>query len=195
MKNSAQIVGCFLLAVAVGGCDSVKKSILGAKTPPDEFAVFSRAPLSIPPDYGLSPPEPGKSRPQEITPRKQAEKAIIGGRRAGGAAASGRTPPVTASRGVQAILRDTGSLQAGSDIRKTINRDVTAPGQGDKKLTDKLMFWKDGPQEDVVVDPAREARRIRDAKSKGQKVTGENSAVISRKNDPNRGLLDKLLFE
>ncbi len=34
-------------------------------TSPDEFAVESRAPLTIPPDFDLRPPQPGAPRPQE----------------------------------------------------------------------------------------------------------------------------------
>src|ERR1051326_8023507 len=34
---------------------------------PAEFAVESRAPLTIPPDFELRPPAPGASRPQEVT--------------------------------------------------------------------------------------------------------------------------------
>jgi hypothetical protein len=46
------------------------------KTGPDEFAVESRAPLTIPPDFELRPPAPGASRPQEVTAAERARKAI-----------------------------------------------------------------------------------------------------------------------
>ncbi len=37
---------------------------------PDEFAVARQAPLVIPPDYSLSPPQPGAPRPQDVSPRQ-----------------------------------------------------------------------------------------------------------------------------
>ncbi|MGH7063561.1 MAG: DUF3035 domain-containing protein, partial [Stellaceae bacterium] len=43
---------------------------------PDEFAVESRAPLTIPPDFDLRPPEPGAARPQEKSTSQQAEQVI-----------------------------------------------------------------------------------------------------------------------
>jgi DUF3035 family protein len=46
------------------------------KVGPDEFAVESRAPLTIPPDYELRPPAPGASRPQEVTAAERARRAI-----------------------------------------------------------------------------------------------------------------------
>src|SRR3546814_5174685 len=44
---------------------------------PDEFRVVSRAPLTLPPDYNLRPPEPGAPRPQVGTPSQQAERAVF----------------------------------------------------------------------------------------------------------------------
>ena len=38
---------------------------------PDEFAVESRAPLTVPPDFDLRPPEPGAPRPQEKTAKQR----------------------------------------------------------------------------------------------------------------------------
>ena len=46
------------------------------QTGPDEFAVESRAPLTIPPDFDLRPPQPGAPRPQEVTAAERARKAI-----------------------------------------------------------------------------------------------------------------------
>ena len=43
---------------------------------PDEFAVESRAPLTIPPDYDLRPPQAGAARPQEVSAAEKARKAI-----------------------------------------------------------------------------------------------------------------------
>src|SRR6202011_6425231 len=46
------------------------------RTLPDEFAVESRAPLTIPPDFDLRPPSPGAPRPQETASNQQAKQAI-----------------------------------------------------------------------------------------------------------------------
>ena len=43
---------------------------------PDEFAVESRAPLTIPPDFDLRPPTPGAPRPQEVAAAEKAKRAI-----------------------------------------------------------------------------------------------------------------------
>ena len=74
--------GAILLAVAficsvtlLSGCGF--RQLIGLdKVGPDEFAVESRAPLTIPPDFELRPPQPGASRPQEVTAAERARRAI-----------------------------------------------------------------------------------------------------------------------
>jgi hypothetical protein len=46
---------------------------------PDEFAVTRQAPLVVPPDFALSPPNPGAPRPQDVDSSKQALDALFGG--------------------------------------------------------------------------------------------------------------------
>jgi Protein of unknown function (DUF3035) len=67
---------CLAGALLITGCSDLKKAIGLERTPPDEFAVESRAPLTIPPDFELRPPAPGASRPQEVTAAERARKAI-----------------------------------------------------------------------------------------------------------------------
>jgi hypothetical protein len=46
---------------------------------PDEFAVQRQAPLVVPPDFSLGPPQPGAPRPAEGTAAQQALQALFGG--------------------------------------------------------------------------------------------------------------------
>ena len=46
---------------------------------PDEFAVQRQAPLVVPPDFSLVPPQPGAPRPAEGTAAQQALQALFGG--------------------------------------------------------------------------------------------------------------------
>ncbi len=46
---------------------------------PDEFAVQRQAPLVVPPDFSLVPPQPGAPRPSEGTAAQQALEALFGG--------------------------------------------------------------------------------------------------------------------
>jgi hypothetical protein len=64
------------IGMVVAGCDSFKKAVGIEHTSPDEFAVESRAPLTIPPDFNLRPPQPGATRPQETSYSDKAQTVI-----------------------------------------------------------------------------------------------------------------------
>ena len=169
------IVG--VLAVGLGGCGSVSNIFSDKKSSPDELAVFSEPPLSMPPDFGLRPPRPGAERPQKSTPFFQAKSAIL---RAGGGNPILRPPPRGSSQGLQVLLRETGALEANPDIRALVNKESSLVATGDKKLTNRLLFWR-GAKDDPVIDAAKEAKRIREAMERGKPVPGEESPTIQRK--------------
>jgi len=65
MKKTTAFLSLALAVALLSGCETGRKVFSGDKTAPDEFAVYSRPPLSLPPDYKLRPPAPGTVRPQE----------------------------------------------------------------------------------------------------------------------------------
>src|SRR3989440_13089321 len=91
---------CLAASSLVAGCSDFKKTIGLEPTLPDEFAVESRAPLTIPPDFELRPPAPGAARPQEVTAAERARKAIdtAGPGEAGKQASGGLRMPEGGSR-------------------------------------------------------------------------------------------------
>jgi len=66
------LAGTALLAACGGGG-------LFNRERPDEFAVQRQAPLVVPPDFQLVPPEPGAPRPAEGTAAQQALDVLFGG--------------------------------------------------------------------------------------------------------------------
>jgi hypothetical protein len=73
---SLPIIALSTLAFLISGCSDFKRMVGIEKTSPDEFAVESRAPLTIPPDFDLRPPVPGAGRPQETSAANKAKTAI-----------------------------------------------------------------------------------------------------------------------
>src|SRR3546814_12486304 len=71
---SAILVGAFVLA----GCSSADRIFGLDRNQPDEFAVVSRAPLSMRPEFNLRPPHPGAPRPQAGTAPQRAETVVCG---------------------------------------------------------------------------------------------------------------------
>jgi len=82
MRKSAtrKAVSLGLLAISAGllsACASGGSLFNRAR--PDEFAVTRQAPLVVPPDFALTPPNPGAPRPQDVDSSKQALDALFGG--------------------------------------------------------------------------------------------------------------------
>lgn len=69
-------VACVTLTVLLGGCSNWKQTLGIEPTSPDEFAIESRAPLTLPPDFNLRPPEPGATRPQEASMASKAQGVV-----------------------------------------------------------------------------------------------------------------------
>ncbi len=68
----ARLLLILVLFAALGACDTIRKVAGIDKTAPDEFTVISRAPLDLPPDFSLRPPQAGALRPQETSQTQQA---------------------------------------------------------------------------------------------------------------------------
>jgi hypothetical protein len=60
----------------LAGCTDFRQMLGIDRVGPDEFAVEARAPLTIPPEFDLRPPQPGAPRPQEATAADKARKVI-----------------------------------------------------------------------------------------------------------------------
>ena len=74
--GTASLVGACLLLLALPGCSDFRAIMGMDRTGPDEFAVESRAPLLIPPDFNLRPPQPGATRPNEVTAAERARRVV-----------------------------------------------------------------------------------------------------------------------
>ncbi len=161
MSFRVSLILSLLLAVAaLGGCDSFNRAIGREKVIPDEFAVVSRAPLAVPPDYSLRPPRIGAQRPQEQTTSEQARQTVF---RAGEDAKS-NLPPAAAQRsaGESELLKEAGAADAPKDIRQLVETDASS--QISDSFVDKLAFWRQEPKlgpTDAVINPVAEADRLK----------------------------------
>jgi len=168
-------------ALLVNGCTSRNSNTFGEEKPaPDEFKVYSRAPLSVPPNFGLRPPKPGATRPQTIMSRDQAKKALLSD-----SAQSGNTPkPVSdLTPGVSELLRKTGANQAMQNIRSIVNSETAGLSSGeDGGIAETILFWRksDTGLKGAVIDPAFEQRKMRRAKAEGNTIEEVPAPKIQR---------------
>jgi hypothetical protein len=174
----------FVLATGIvaGGCDTTRDLLGQSKRAPDEFAVYSRAPLSLPPDYGLRPPSPGMSRPQAVAPQDDARRALVN---PGAPASPQRTNTLAAagdvSPGLRSLLERTGATTANPDIRSQVNRETSVLAEEDQSTIERIMFWRTPQEYGTVVDPAAEAKRIQENQALGNPITQGQTPTIERR--------------
>lgn len=178
---------CLACAAALlSGCESARKAFSADKTAPDEFAVFSRPPLSLPPQYKLRPPKPGRTIQRGDAASTIAKRAVLG------QAVKTQTTqlPPKGSPGVIALLRNTGGLNATSDIRATINEESSILSNQDQRFVDKLIFWVDEKEEGgTVVDAKKEQKRIQRTQALGKPITEGKTPGVKIKRG-RKGFLD-----
>ena len=158
----------------VGGCgnSSLGRTFGLVRDTPDEFAVATRAPLSMPPDYTLRPPQPGAARPQDQSERSLAESALVP------AAALG-SAPVGVSPGQAALVRDAGGGAPG-DIRQRVDRETRDQGNNDS-VVDKVLFWRKPNTGAAVVNPTGEQQRLQQNSALGQPPVAGDTPIIQDK--------------
>jgi hypothetical protein len=167
------------VAVAASGCSTLRSVAgLDKSQTPDEFQVVSRAPLSIPPDFGLKAPEPGAQRPQETSPTDRARQIVID-RQVGSDPAPATVAGLSPSE--SALLRQAGATSANPNIRRDIDRETTTLAQADKKWIDSLLFWRSTPEPGEVVDAEKESQRLRGNAALNKPTTEGQTPSIKKK--------------
>lgn len=165
------------VVLSLAACEETKKQFDLSKKAPDEFAVVTRAPLEMPPDFNIRAPQPGAQRPQEESTTNMAKAAVLG---------EDATKAVAQQNGVSegeaVLLQKTGANKASDAIRATV--DAEAPVIADEKTPgiDKLKSMvgaKVDPKADVV-DPVAETNRLKQNKATGKAITDGKTPTVTR---------------
>ena len=130
MRKSVLVAAVCGSATLLAGCGS---SLLGDRKRPDEFAVARQAPLVIPPDFSMRPPQPGAPRPQDAGgPAQQALEALFGGSAPRSASERAALDAAGARTGADAGIRSgVGSPDTAVVDKGSTTRDIVAAPQGD----------------------------------------------------------------
>jgi hypothetical protein len=110
--------------LALIGCQAIREATGAAKVPPDEFTVLTKAPLVLPPDYNLRPPQPGIASRNEPNPEDQARAALF----PQGGQAEALGPEYSDAE--KTLLTRSGALEADPNIRRSVTTDVGIEDQG-----------------------------------------------------------------
>lgn len=181
MSALATLALAAALLTGCGGTD-LSRSFGFVRDAPDEFTVTTQMPLSMPPEFSVRPPAPGTARPQDLSTSQQAQQSLVP------QSALIGEPTGQASPGQAALVQAAGPA-APPNIRARVNGEATAEQQQSHSFVDTLMFWRTEQPAGVVVDPQKEAQRIRENAALGRdQDIGDTPIIQPRK----KGWLENL---
>jgi DUF3035 family protein len=150
--------------LSLASCDTVRDAIGSGKEAPDEFAVATKAPLIIPPDFNLRPPKPGAAPENQMEPSQSAQQTLFGADNA--TVASNMSGNMSAAE--KLLLAYAGAQNADPSIRQTLATDRNKALQaGSDSFANSILFWEKSPANDPALDANAEAKKL--AAQKGDK--------------------------
>jgi hypothetical protein len=162
-------------AVTLIGCDSVRDAAGLGKQSPDEFAVVTKQPLVIPPDYNLRPPRDGAPPTNQIQPTDAAQSALFDDPQAAAKRMTGEY-----SDAERILLANARATNPDPAIRQQVAADGRAMEASDDSFTNDVLFWQDNKATGTNVDADAEAKRI-----EAQKAAGAGAATKPAAQKPN----------
>jgi hypothetical protein len=169
------------MVLALSACEGIKKQLGVTKQSPDEFKVVSRAPLTVPPEFTLRPPEPGIPRPQEGTTAQQARSAVFRLQEPQAATLEPKIETDDRSRGELSLLKAAGADKPDPNIRRIVDSETQRLNAESDDFLEALVFWRDSPKFGEVVNADEEAKRLRENAALGKPVTAGETPTIERK--------------
>ena len=163
------IIGVTTLgALALGGCTQTTKALGITKNAPNEFNILTKAPLVIPPEYNLRPPQVGVSTAENNYSQKAAREALVGD-----------IDAAEPTRGEIVLMSKAGVGSANQEIRLEIDgqNSVERKTEG---FTDRVLFWRDGRvvnPDGSPLDNEVEAKRLESVKA----ATGGGEVEITKR--------------
>jgi len=162
-----RLFALLLVPVALTSCSTMRSTFGMDQKAPDEFAVVERAPLTVPPDFNLAPPQPGAARPQETHPSAQAQDLLIG------------KPPATdkaMSPAEKALLSQAGASNTAPAIRQELNK--PDDDQNDNgTVAQKLGISSSSSEPGKALDPVAESKRLKEKNTKAPDATAQTPSA------------------
>lgn len=204
--------------LALGACsgNSVKDTLGLTRSAPDEFRVVPRPALTVPPQFSLRPPAGvGDDTASAMPASKQAESIVLGNGGKGSAKGDtftiqnsgdtsvapvsssnlekqGRSRATGGSNAEAQFLSNAGADKADPKVRADIEADKN-PGAPVAEEDDSSwwdIFGSTPAKKDPMVNPGKEAQRIKTNKDEGKPVTNGDTPETQGRD---RGVLGRIL--
>jgi hypothetical protein len=164
------------LALSVGACSGFKEAIGAAKQSPDEFAIQTRAPLAVPPNFELKAPQPGAPRPQDADVSLRAQQAL-----------TGTAPARPKTEGETALLSAAGADKGDPKIRAELMSEQRQRRAEAARYSyaDRIIFWQSAPDDKgQALDAAEEARRLNESRITNARTTTDAASPETKPAEP-----------
>ena len=130
------------VAVSLSGCDTLRREAGLTKQTPDEFAVMTKAPLIIPPNFNLQPPAPGAPPLNQLDPTSSAQVALF----TSDTQMAAQSFNGSYSQGERMLLATAGAQNADPSIRAQLQaEDRAQAAAADQSFTDRVLNGKVTP--------------------------------------------------
>jgi len=136
MRVPSRLVLAALLLPALSACDTLRRDAGLVKQPPDEFAVVTKAPLIIPPDFNLRPPAPGAPPLNQQPPTTAAATALFNSNDPATVAAGLKGD---FSPGERMLLAHAGVENTDPAIRAELSANMAGRVGSDPAFTDRVL--------------------------------------------------------
>jgi len=154
--------------IGASACSSGVRQALGAeRSTPDEFRVVTIAPLTVPPEYNLRPPQPGELRAEDVFQDRQARRALFGD-----------LDSSRATDGEILFAARAGAADANPDVRALIDGESAGIVRKRESLADRVLFWRD---DERLVDDAGQPLDPEAERERVERITGDGAVEIQRR--------------
>lgn len=135
MKKTLTLIAAGAAIALTPACIS-RDSGFSNSNAPDEFRVVTKAPLTIPPEYGLRPPQAGQELPAEVVVERSTNVTAFGS-----------TTGSDASPAERALIAHAGANAANPVIRGLVDYEEAKIIRRSSSMTDRVLFWRGSDEE------------------------------------------------
>ncbi|MCV6599431.1 MAG: DUF3035 domain-containing protein [Alphaproteobacteria bacterium] len=161
-----KLIVSLLLVSCISACAIDKQTLgLGRRTP-DEFTVITRKPLSLPPEYNVTPPVNKGITSSNIS--NEVKNSVLGE----------KDSINKLNNEDKSFLSTINADSSDKNIREELTNNSNPANN--RKVVNKIMFWKN-KDNSTIIDNAEEAKRLKENKKQGYKINNGNVPVIEPK--------------
>ncbi len=161
MKNKFQIIFVFLIPLGMlSSCSDFRKAVGKEKVIPDEFSIAETPSLLIPPGYKIDPKSLKNNDIKKIENSFSLSQVIN----------------IKEKKEVNSFGELFNANNITNDIRKLVDEETLGIALSERRGID-ILFGQI-PKTGIVIDPKKEALRIKENKSLGQKINSNPSPAV-----------------